>query len=296
MDRSGLGKIMDEYLDDYNQITTKPMSLVLFESAVEHIARISRVINQPYGNCLLVGVGGSGRKSLTTMAVHIADFELFTIEITKSYGMNDWREDIKSMMNKAGVMNKPTVFMMDDTQIVKESFLEDINGILNTGEVANLFNGEEMSAMMESMMKPCQEAGVNPGSPAEVYNFFVARVRTNLHLVICLSPIGEAFRTRLRMFPSLVNCCTIDWFTEWPEEALRSVANYFLASIDMDPKVKTGVVDVCVDMQVRVVTLSKRFLAEMGRNYYVTPTSYLELINTFKKLLSIRDDAAARSV
>ena len=72
----------------------------------------------------------------------------------------------------------------------------------------------------------------------QVYNFFVGRVRTNLHLVICLSPIGEAFRTRLRMFPSLVNCCTIDWFTEWPEQALRSVANFFLATVDLEPKVR----------------------------------------------------------
>ena len=171
------------------------------------------------------------------MAVHIAEFQMFTIEITKSYGMPDWREDIKAMMNKAGILNKPTVFMIDDTQIVKESFLEDINGILNTGEVANLFNAEETGQMMEALARPCQEAGVNAGSPAEVYNFFVGRVRTNLHLVICLSPIGEAFRTRLRMFPSLVNCCTIDWFTEWPEEALRSVANFFLAKVDLDQKV-----------------------------------------------------------
>lgn len=141
--RDTLQRVMEVYLEDYNEMTSKPMSLVLFESAVEHIARISRIINQPYGNALLVGVGGSGRKSLTTMAVHIAEFSLFTIEITKSYGLTDWREDIKSMMTRAGVQNKPTVFMIDDPQIVRESFLEDINGILNTGEVANLFNSEE---------------------------------------------------------------------------------------------------------------------------------------------------------
>jgi P-loop containing dynein motor region D4 len=58
--------------------------------------------------------------------------------------------------------------------------------------------------------------------------FFVERVRTNLHVVLCLSPIGDAFRTRLRMFPSLVNCCTIDWFAPWPQDALRSVARHFL--------------------------------------------------------------------
>lgn len=150
-DRAVLQKVMEEYLEDYNQMANTPMSLVLFESAIEHIARISRIINQPYGNALLVGVGGSGRKSLTTMAVHIAEFSRFTIEITKNYGLGDWREDIKTMMNRAGVLNKPTVFVIDDTQIVKESFLEDINGILNTGEVANLFNSEETGDQFEAL-------------------------------------------------------------------------------------------------------------------------------------------------
>jgi dynein heavy chain len=155
-----------------------------------------------------------------------------------------------------------------------------------------------MGAVMEALSKPCQEAGINPGVPAEVYNFFVSRVRTNLHLVLCLSPIGESFRTRLRMFPSLVNCCTIDWFTEWPEQALRSVANFFLINVELDAKVKSGVVDVCVDMQQRVVQLSRKYQQEMGRYYYVTPTSYLELINTFKNLLNVQRqevfDAKAR--
>ena len=56
-----------------------------------------------------------------------------------------------------------------------------------------------------------------------IYNFFVSRVRAKLHVVLAMSPIGDAFRQRLRMFPSLVNCCTIDWFYEWPMEALVSL-------------------------------------------------------------------------
>lgn len=48
--------------------------------------------------------------------------------------------------------------------------------------------------------------------------------RNNLHIVLAMSPVGNAFRSRCRMFPSLVNCCTIDWFTVWPEEALLSVS------------------------------------------------------------------------
>lgn len=45
------------------------------------------------------------------------------------------------------------------------------------------------------------------------------------------SPLGEIFRARLRQFPALVNCCTIDWFSEWPADALRSVALRFLMDI-----------------------------------------------------------------
>jgi dynein heavy chain, axonemal len=286
IDRKSLEQVMFNYLEDFNSMTSKPMNLVLFTSAIESIARISRIINQPNGNALLVGVGGSGRKSLTILAIYIAEFELFRIEISKNYSMVDWRNDIKSMMHKAGVQNKPTVFLLDDNQIVKETILEDINGILNTGEVANLFNNEEMNALSDSMMKACADAKVNTGSSAAVYDFFLSRVRENLHLVLCFSPIGELFRTRLRKFPSLVNCCSIIWFTEWDDNALRSVANHFLANIDLDANRKDGVVEVCVDMQQRAVTLSRKYHQEMGRFYYVTPTSYLEVINTFKNLLS----------
>ena len=58
-------------------------------------------------------------------------------------------------------------------------------------------------------------------------------MRDNLHIVLCMSPVGDAFRTRCRMFPSLVNCCTIDWFIEWPREALLSVATTFFETVDL---------------------------------------------------------------
>ena len=56
------------------------------------------------------------------------------------------------------------------------------------------------------------------------------------------------------MFPALANCCAIDWFTEWPVEALFA-ANHVLAEVDFDPKTKAGVVDVCTVMQEKVCIL-----------------------------------------
>jgi dynein heavy chain len=61
-----------------------------------------------------------------------------------------------------------------------------------------------------------RQQGRTETSPAQLYAFFIEQVRKNLHLMLCFSPIGDDFRRRVRMFPSLVNCCTIDWFFEWP--------------------------------------------------------------------------------
>jgi dynein heavy chain len=278
-DYAALSKRMEDFLEDHNAVAHRPMSLVLFKNAIEHVARISRIISLPSGNALLVGVGGSGRKSLTTLAVSIADYKLFQIEISKSYGMAEWHDDLRTVLKMAGAQDTPTVFLLDDTQIVREAFLEDVNGILNTGEVANLFNAEEMAEVTESVSRAAQAADLPP------YAYFIRRVQKNLHVVLCLSPIGDAFRTRLRMFPSLVNCCTIDWFTAWPEEALTSVAKHFLDPVDLDEEVRSAVVEVCVDMQTSVSAMTASYLTEMGRHYYVTPTSYLELLNTFKNIL-----------
>ncbi|CAE7680080.1 DNAH7, partial [Symbiodinium sp. CCMP2456] len=157
--------------------------------------------------------------------------------------------------------------------------------------VPNLFNAEDKTQILEVSTSAAQAAGCS--DPAEIFAFFTEQCRKNLHLVLALSPIGEAFRRRVRMFPAIVNCCTIDWFMEWPEEALRGVATHFLQKVDLAKDVFTGVVEICVRMQESVFELTDRFRREVQRHYYVTPTSYLELINSFKGVLaSKRDDVS----
>jgi dynein heavy chain len=75
--REAMKKAAEDALDEYNNFTTSKMSLVLFTAAIEHVIKIARVIGTAYGHSLLVGVGGSGRKSLATLATSIAGYDLF---------------------------------------------------------------------------------------------------------------------------------------------------------------------------------------------------------------------------
>lgn len=51
-----------------------------------------RVVSQPRGNMLLVGVGGSGRQSLSKMAAFICQYQVFQVEVTKVYRKQEFRE------------------------------------------------------------------------------------------------------------------------------------------------------------------------------------------------------------
>ncbi|XP_037594046.1 dynein heavy chain 12, axonemal [Cebus imitator] len=284
--------VVDQCLDEYNQTHKTRMNLVIFRYVLEHLSRICRVLKQSGGNALLVGLGGSGRQSLTRLATSMAKMHIFQPEISKSYGTNEWREDMKGLLRNVGMKGQKTVFLITDTQIKEEAFLEDIDSVLNTGEVPNIFAADEKQEVMEGV-RPVAQAGNKHDelSPLALFAFFVNRCKDNLHVVVAFSPIGDAFRNRLRQFPSLINCCTIDWFQPWPEDALERVAVKFLETLELTEVQRQEIVPICKHFHTSIMNLSERFLQELGRHNYVTATSYLELIGSFRQLLTKKRQA-----
>jgi dynein heavy chain len=288
-----LSSMLDDYQEEFNLDikNNRKTELVFFNDAIEHLARIIRILKQPKGHALLVGVGGSGRQSLTRLAAQISEMKCFEIEITRNYGYNEFRESLKRVMYLAGVQGINTIFLLTDNNIIEERFLEDINSILNNSEVANLYEPEEMVKLMEELTPIIREQQHNNNKPASntsnVYSAFIDRIRDHLHIVLCFSPVGDTFRSRCRAFPSLINCTTIDWFNEWPESALLAVANRLLRALPLPSEgIRSSLQELFVYVQQTVIREARLFSQQHRRIVYITPKSYLESIVLYQKLLT----------
>uniref|UniRef100_A0A8C8G323 AAA+ ATPase domain-containing protein n=1 Tax=Oncorhynchus tshawytscha TaxID=74940 RepID=A0A8C8G323_ONCTS len=280
--------LFQEILEEYNENKTK-MKLVLFDDALEHLTRVHRIIRMDRGHALLVGVGGSGKQSLTKLAAFTAGCEVFEITLSRGYSETNLREDLKILYLKLGIEDKKTVFLFTDAHVAEEGFLELINNMLTSGMVPALFPDDEKEMVLNQLRDEAIKMGSGP-SKESVWQYFVNKSANNLHIVLGMSPVGDTLRTRCRNFPGLVNNTGIDWFLPWPPQALHAVAQSFLGESPMIPERHSAAViaHVCM-VHGSVGDYSKMFLQKLRRSNYVTPKNYLDFISTYANLLEDKD-------
>ena len=299
---SVLSKVLGVQLDQYNEHASagNRMDLVLFRLARKHVVGISRRLSQASGHCLLLGVGGSGRRSFARLAAFTQQCKIYEPVVTQSYSIMDWQEDVKAVLQLAGLEGRRTVLLINDSDLTNDSQWEDVNNMLNTGEVPNIFTDEEYSKIISELQpharseaerewkrKHGEASRMPPLSPSDVMDYFVKCCKRSLRVVVAMSPVGGDFRSRLRRFPALVNCCYIDWFRPWPAEALSTVARSVLATCDspIQSDDVEKVISTCVEIHLSVQELSKDLYKQHGLVNYITPTLYLNFLNQLSELI-----------
>lgn len=280
------------FLKQYNdQYPSKQMNIVLFDDAMRHLMRISRCLGMPKGCLLLVGVGGSGKQSLTRLASYCAGYNCFQITISKAYNMNTLLDDIRVMYKACGSQGVKTTFLFTEAEIKDEGYLEVINSILSTGEVANLIPKDELTIMAQDLRPIALKSIPNfIDTPDNLVKFFIDRVRSNLHVVLCMSPVSSKFPERARKFPGIIAGCTIDWFLSWPKEALVAVSNQYISkiAIDCSAEVKQELIVHMGMVHKLVVEACDEYFSKMRRRVYQTPKSFLQFLNDYSSMYNAK--------
>lgn len=284
-----LEMVLESFLDDYNTNSKKPMALVLFEFAIDHILRILRILKMTQGHAVLIGLGGTGRQSLTKLASFIRDYEMFQIDISKYYNWDQWKQDLIKIFGRVGADCKDGVLMLTESHLKLSFILEDLNNILNTADVPNLFQEEDFFPYIDKVRTNAKRAGfvelAETGTNVQAYDFFIETVKKHLHIVLIMSPVGDSLRNKIRNFPSIVNCTNIIMFKQWPTEALENVAENFFQDLFLSQELQKNLVKSCKYFHETIMKTSKQYMDNEGRFNYVTPSSYLELIKLYKSLI-----------
>ncbi|KAI0666280.1 dynein heavy chain [Trametes maxima] len=278
--------------------------LVLFNDVLDHVLRIDRVFRQVQGHLLLIGVSGSGKTTLSRFVAWMNGLSIFQIKVHNKYTGDDFDEDLRTVLRRAGCKAEKICFIMDESNVLDSGFLERMNTLLANAEVPGLFEGDEHSALMTACKEGSQRDGLMLDSHEELYRWFTQQVAKNLHVVFTMNPPENGLASRAATSPALFNRCVLDWFGDWSDQAFYQVGKEFTNTLDLDlpsynppsmfpiayrdlsmpPTHRAAVVNALVHVHESMHQINQRLSRRQGRYNYVTPRHYLDFINHYVRL------------
>ncbi|CAH0489695.1 unnamed protein product [Peronospora farinosa] len=287
------------------------VQLVVFDSVIDHVLRIDRVLRQPLGHLLLVGESGAGKTVLSRFVSWMNGMSVFQIKLTSNYTLDNFDDDLRVVLKRCGCEAEKICFIFDESNVLDSAFLERMNALLASGEVPGLFEDDEYTSLMHACREAVQRDGVIvENTEDELFRYFTKQVQRNLHVVFTMNPASGDFQNRTNTSPALFNRCVVDWFGTWNDHALAQVAYEFTNTLDLAgstdyvilddaaevlaklvPHIATGTFhDVLVGSIVQfhhAVLLHMRRLQKRHMKYnHISPRDYLEFICHFVSLYS----------
>ncbi|KAG8846797.1 hypothetical protein FRB91_000460 [Serendipita sp. 411] len=273
------------------------VQLVLFNDVLDHVLRIDRVFRQIQGHLLLIGVSGSGKTTLSRFVAWMNGLSIFQIKVSNKYTGDDFDEDLRTVLRRAGCKGEKICFIMDESNVLDSGFLERMNTLLANAEVPGLFEGDEHSALMTACKEGSQRDGLMLDSHEELYRWFTQQVAKNLHVVFTMNPPENGLASRAATSPALFNRCVLDWFGDWPDQAFFQVGLELTHTLDLDlpsyspplifpiayrqltvpPSHRAAVINAFVHVHQTLYNINSRISKRQGRYNYVTPRHYLDL-------------------
>ncbi|CAI7583026.1 unnamed protein product [Penicillium bialowiezense] len=280
--------------------------LVLFNDVLEHALRIDRVFRQPQGHLILIGVSGSGKTTLSRFVAWMNGLKVFQIKVHGKYSSEDFDDDLRSVLRRAGCKGEKICFIMDESNVLDSGFLERMNTLLANAEVPGLFEGDEFSSLMTACKEGAQRQGLLFDSQEELYKWFTQQIVKNLHVVFTMNPPEEGLSSKAATSPALFNRCVLNWMGDWSDQALFQVGSELTQSVDLDKpnfvspdsipvayrelslpaSHRDTVINSMVYIHHSLHRFNGRLQKQQGRATFLTPRHYLDFVAQYVSLFN----------
>ena len=210
----------------------KELDVIIFHEVCDHMARIDRVLSAPGGSLLLSGRSGVGRRTALTVVSFMHQMEIFTPHMSRNYGLKQFKQDLKTLMQQAGVEGKEMVLLIEDHQVLEPTFLELINSLLSSGEVSGLFSPEEL----EPLLAPLRDQMSEDGFRGSLLAYFSKRIKANLHISLIMDSSSDKFAVNCKANPALYTFCSFQSMETWSKQSMVKVPRMYLQFLSVGAK------------------------------------------------------------
>ncbi|XP_051482944.1 cytoplasmic dynein 2 heavy chain 1 isoform X1 [Apus apus] len=212
----------------------KEIEILLFQEVLSYMSKVDRVLSFPGGSLLLAGRSGVGRRTVTSLVSHMHGAVLITPKVSRGYELKQFKNDLKHVMELAGIEAQQVVLLLEDYQFVHSTFLEMINSLLSSGEVPGLYKTEEL----EPLLSPLKDQASQDGFTGPIFNYFTYRIQQNLHVVLIMDSTNLNFTINCESNPALYKKCQVLWMETWSEDTMKKIPEMLL--YDSDDQKNTG--------------------------------------------------------
>ncbi|KAM9359311.1 cytoplasmic dynein 2 heavy chain 1 isoform 6-T6 [Symphorus nematophorus] len=227
LDSADLKQVIQKGVVLYSR-DNRELDLLLFWEVCDFVSRVDRVLSRPGGSLLLAGRSGVGRHTATCLVSHMHGYTLFTPKISRGYTLKHFSNDLKTVMQLAGLEGQQVVLLLEDYQFVHPSFLEMVNSLLSSGEVPGLYTPEELEPLLSSL----KDAASQDGFTGPLYNYFSYRIQQNLHIVLIMDCSNSNFTINCESNPAFYRKCSVHWMEGWSESSMKKIPELLLAKTE----------------------------------------------------------------
>ncbi|XP_071001653.1 cytoplasmic dynein 2 heavy chain 1-like, partial [Oncorhynchus clarkii lewisi] len=248
----------------------RELDLLLFWEVCHFVSRVDRVLSRPGGSLLLAGRSGVGRRTATSLVSHMHGYTLYTPKISRGYSLKHFNNDLKNVMQLAGLDGQQVVLLLEDYQFVHPAFLEMVNSLLSSDEVlawglyctdisvCNMCVVDEVLAWglycteisvcymcvvgevpglyspeeLEPLLSSLKDPALQDGFTGPLFNYFAYRIQQNLHIVLIMDCTNSNFTISCESNPALYRRCSVQWMDGWSESSMKKIPEMLLAKVE----------------------------------------------------------------